>query len=81
MWRVAFALLSRQVIYLNLMGCIIGSFDHWAYTIYFWALAQSTTPKHEAQRDEVVIVVVAMIVGIVGDNRPLFSFVRIAISL
>jgi hypothetical protein len=24
------------------MGCIIEPFDHWAYTIYFWALAQSS---------------------------------------
>jgi hypothetical protein len=38
-------LLSRQVIYLNLMGCIIGPFVHWAYAFYFWALAQSTAPQ------------------------------------
>jgi hypothetical protein len=42
MWRVASALLSRQVFCLNLMDCIIEPFDHWAYTFYFWALAQST---------------------------------------
>ena len=45
MWRVASALLSRQVIHLNLMGCAIGPSCYWAYAIHFWALPQSTAPQ------------------------------------
>jgi hypothetical protein len=41
-WRVALALLSRQVIHLNLMGCAIGPSCYWAYAIRFWALPQFT---------------------------------------
>jgi protein-S-isoprenylcysteine O-methyltransferase Ste14 len=40
-WRVALALLSRQVICLNLMGWIIGSFAYLGLFFYFWALSQS----------------------------------------
>jgi hypothetical protein len=47
----------------------------------FGPLPSPQPPKHEAQRGEVVIVLVAMIVVIMVGNRPLLSFVRIAISL
>jgi hypothetical protein len=41
-WRVALALLSHQVIYLNLMGWIIGSFAYLSLFLYSWALPQSS---------------------------------------
>jgi hypothetical protein len=40
-WRVALALLSRQVIHLNLMGWIVGSFAYLGLFFYFWALPRS----------------------------------------
>jgi hypothetical protein len=58
--RVAPALFCRQVRLfeiLNLMDCAIGTFDHWAYTIFFGPLSNPQPPKHEAQRGEVMIVV------------------------
>jgi hypothetical protein len=49
-WRVALALLSRQVICLNLMGWIIGSFAYLGLFFYFWALPQSTAPQARASK-------------------------------
>jgi hypothetical protein len=39
----AFECLSRQVIFSNHMGWMIGSSCYWAYTIYFWAVVQSSS--------------------------------------
>ena len=44
-WRVALALLSRQVIHLNLMGWIIESLAYMGLFFYYWALPQSIAPQ------------------------------------
>ena len=59
-WRVALALLSRQVIHLNLIGWIIEPFAYLGLFFYYWVYPSPQPPKHEAQRCEVVMIMVML---------------------